>query len=108
MTSSLLTLTHMEKGVRFYHVNDELLYLEWLRRISCVETIDGDGKFGLVVYLKRRPTNNDLRQFLAVFKRYGVNMRQLAKFETAANRSWFRDPRTYWYTAVFGRGKRKP
>jgi len=28
-------------------------------------------------------------------------MRQLAKFETAANRAWFRNPDAYWYEAVF-------
>ena len=103
MASSFLTLTQMDKGVTFYHLNDELLFLEWLRRISCVKSIDGEGLLGLVVRLKRRPSNNDLRQLLAVCQRYGVDMRQLAKFETAANRSWFRNPRSYWHEAVFGR-----
>jgi hypothetical protein len=108
MTVPLLTLTHMEKGVRFFHRNDELLFLEWWSRIPCVESCDGDGSGrGLVVQLKRRPGEDDLRQLIALCRHYGVDMRQLAKFETAKNRHWFRDPKTYWYQAVFGKGKGK-
>ncbi len=104
MTAPLLTLTHMNKGVRFFHRNDELLFLEWLSRIPCIESCDGDGSGnGLVVRLKRRPGKDDLWQLLALCHRYGVDMRQLAKFETAKNRDWFRDPRKYWYRGVFGK-----
>jgi hypothetical protein len=106
MTVPLLTLTHIEKGVRFFHRNDELLFLEWWSRIPCVESCDGDGSDrGLVVQLKRRPGKDDLRQILALCHRYGVDMRQLAKFETAKNQDWFRDPKKYWYQAVFGKVK---
>src|ERR1700737_1815066 len=73
MTVPLLTLTHMNKGVRFFHRNDELLFLEWLSRIPCVESCDGDGsRNGLVVRLKRRPGKDDLWQLLALCHRYGV------------------------------------
>jgi hypothetical protein len=106
MTVPFLTLTHMEKGVQFFHRNDELLFLEWLSRIPCIESCDGDGSGrGLVVQLKRRPDEDDLRQLIALCRRYCVDMRQLEKFETAKNRHWFRDPKTYWYQAVFGKGK---
>jgi hypothetical protein len=36
----------MDTGVRFFHVSDELAFLEWLRKISCVESIDGEGQLG--------------------------------------------------------------
>lgn len=55
----------------------------------------------MVVRLKRRPGQDDLRQLLALCQRYGVNMRQLVRFETSANRAWFRDPAKYWHDAVF-------
>jgi hypothetical protein len=98
-----LTLTQMDTGVYFYHQNDERTFLEWLGRIPCVARYEGEGRRGLVVYLKRIPRQDELRELLALCQRYGVNhMRQLAKFETAKNRSWFRDPRKYWYSAVFG------
>lgn len=37
----------------------------------------------------------------ALCQRYGIDMRQLARFETSANRAWFRDPAKYWHDAVF-------
>src|SRR5271156_215026 len=60
MTASLLTLTHMDAGVRFYPQNDQRAFFEWLSRISCVESYAGDGRRGLVVQLKRRPGKDDL------------------------------------------------
>jgi hypothetical protein len=105
MTVPLLTLTHMDTAVRFFHLSDERAFFEWLSRIPCVERYEGDGNWGLVVYLKRRPGKDDLRQLLALCHRYGVDMRQLAKFETAKNRDWLRDPKSYWHQAVFGKPK---
>lgn len=102
MAETFLTLTQMDTGVIFYHLNDERAFFEWLGRIPCVERYEGEGRRGLVVYLKRKPLKDELRELLALCQRYGVNMRQLAKFETARNRHWFRDPKKYWHSAVFG------
>jgi hypothetical protein len=98
---AFLTLIHMDTGVTFYHLNDERAFFEWLGRIPCVERYAGEGRRGLVVYLKRRPRKDELRELLALCQRYGVNMRQLAKFETARNRYWFCDPKKHWHAAVF-------
>jgi len=92
----------MDTGVRFYHQNDERAFFEWLARIPWVASYAGEGVRGLVVRLKRRPGKDDLRQFMALCRRYGVDMRQFAKFETDDNRVWFRDPEQYWHDAVFG------
>lgn len=97
-----LTLTHMDTGVTFYHVNDERAFFEWLARIPCVKRYVGEGCRGLVVYLKRLPRKDELRELLALCHRYSVDMRQLSKFETARNRHWFRDSQKYWHHAVFG------
>jgi hypothetical protein len=97
-----LKLTQMDTGVRFYHQSDERAFFEWLERISCVSSVRGEGADGLVVRLKRRPGKDDLRQLLALCHRYGVDTRQLAKFETPENRDWFRKPGTFWYRATFG------
>ena len=102
MAPALLTLTHMDTGVRFGHAHDERAFFEWLERIPCVGSFAGQGTDGLVVRLRRRPGQDDLRQLLALCHRWGVDMRQLAKFETDQNRSWFCDPATYWHRAVFG------
>jgi hypothetical protein len=106
MAVPLLTLTHMDTGVSFGHQNDERAFFEWLKRIPCVKSCRGDGRNGLVVRLKRRPGKDDLWQLLALCRRYGVDMRQLAKFETAKNRDWFCNPRAVWHEAVFGKRRR--
>ena len=105
MAAPSLTLTDMDAGVRFFHQSDERAFFEWLARIPCVESYVGEGRRGLVVSLKRRPGNDDLRQLIALCHRYGVDMRQLARFETAKNRTWFRDPKMYWHQAVFADSK---
>ena len=79
-----------------------MLFFEWLARIPCVDSFSGEGALGLVVRLKHSPGEDDLRQLLALCHRYGVGMRQLAKFECLKNRSWFRDPKMFWHKAVFG------
>jgi len=101
MSEALLTLDQMDTGIIFYHQADERAYFEWLERISCVASIQGEGNRGLVVRLKRRPGKDDLWQLLALGYRYGLDMRKFAKFETDANRAWFRDPKMYWYSHVF-------
>jgi len=102
MTGAILILEQMDAGVSFYHDADERAYFEWLERIPCVASVQGDGVKGLVVRLKRRPGQDDLKQFLALGHRYGLDMRKFAKFETEANRHWFRDPKMYWFKRVFG------
>jgi hypothetical protein len=103
MARGSFTLTQMDTGVRFWHENDERAFFEWLARIPCVEKYQGEGSRGLVVYLKRKPRRDDLRDLLGFCHRWGVDMRQTAKFETARNRSWFRDnPEAFWNRAVFG------
>ena len=92
----------MDTGVRFGHATDERAFFEWLERIPCVASFAGEGTDGLVVRLKRPPGQDDLRQLLALCHRFSVGMRQLAKFETDQNRSWFCDPEPYWHRAVFG------
>jgi hypothetical protein len=92
----------VDTGVRFGHANDERAFFEWLERIPCVDSFRGEGADGLVVRLKRRPGQDDLRQLIALCHRWRVDMRQLAKFETNENREWFRSPDAYWHRGVFG------
>lgn len=102
MTDAILTLEHMDTEVVFYHKADERAFFEWLERIPCVASVKGEGIRGLVVRLRRKPGQDDLRQLLALAHRYHLDMRKFAKFETDANRAWFRDPSAYWFNGVFG------
>ncbi|MBA4092320.1 MAG: hypothetical protein C0494_17255 [Sphingobium sp.] len=106
MGDKILALEQMDTEVIFYHPADERAYFEWLERISCVESVKGDGAKGLVVTLRWNPSDDDLRQLLALAHRYGLDMRKFARFETEANREWFRNPIMYWFEGVFSEEKR--
>lgn len=88
-------------AVTYFHENDETAFFEWLGRIDCVESFDGEAS-DLFLRLKRQPNRQDLQELLAFCFRYGIDLRQLAKFETPSNRAWLRDPDKYWYEQMFG------
>lgn len=89
-------------GVAYLHEADERAFFEWLDRIPCVGGYRGIGH-DLLIGLTRFPSDDDLRELIAFFMRYGIDASQLAKFETAENRPWFRQKRMYWYDAIFAR-----
>ena len=96
-----LSLFNVDTGISFGHPNDERAFFEWLDRIPCVAGYAGKGSLGLVVRLKSTPSDDELQEIIALCRRFGVDMCQLAKFETAENRAWLRDPGKYWHQAVF-------
>lgn len=55
------------------------------------------------IQLKRQPSDKDLRELVALFFRYNVNMKPLAALRTKRNARWFSDnPDAFWYKKVFG------
>ena len=102
MVAPFLTLENAVTDIVFYHEADERAFFEWLARIHCVSDFASEPGHGLVVRLKCHPAQDDLKQLIALFWRYAGDMRQLAKFESDDNRSWFRDREMYWHNAVFG------
>jgi hypothetical protein len=89
-------------GVRYFSGHDEAAFFEWLKKIPCVQKIEGRGRT-LHIAVELDALNEDaLREFLALFRRYGVDMRQLARFDRDEFADWFRDERAYWFTQVFG------
>lgn len=75
---------------------------EWLGRITIVLNVAGEGR-DLIIHLKRDPSDNQLRDLLALFFRYKMDMTPLAALRTAKNESWYSDQNSYWFDAVFGR-----
>ena len=86
-------------SVTYFSEGDEAAFFDWLDRIGCVGTVWGAGH-DLFIPLAR-PSNLELRELLALFHRYNVDMRQLARFAND-RRKWFSDPIAYWRAAVFG------
>ncbi|WP_156386036.1 hypothetical protein [Devosia sp. Root685] len=89
------------QGPVYFSQNDETAMFEWLGRIGVVSDVTGEGH-NLTICLRRAPTDDQLRDLLALFHRYQMNMRPLAALRTAKNESWFSDRSNYWFGSVFG------
>jgi hypothetical protein len=89
-------------AVQFFSAHDESGFFEWLKKLTCVKRSEGRGR---TIYLSVELASVDedaLRELLALFRRYAVDMRQLAKLDRDEFADWFRDPNAYWFKQVFG------
>ncbi len=91
------------KRVIFYSQLDEEKFFEWLQSIKAIIRVDGVGD-KLYLYCKNKTiSDEDLREIIALFYRYKVDMKQLAIFLNNKNKTWFLgSPRGYWHRKVFG------
>jgi len=89
-------------GPTYMSQRDEAAFFYWLKRIPGVFGVTGRVRTLTVRVRGRGLADETLREFLALFRRYRIPMRQLAKFESSANRQWFRKRSAYWYRGVFG------
>lgn len=89
------------KDIKYYSRKDEDAFFEWLKKIDCVDDFMGEGN-ELHLYIAADDLHDhDLRDLLAIFYRYNIDMKQLAQYLTPDNESWFKDPKKYWYAKVF-------
>lgn len=88
--------------VRFYSPEDEAAFFGWIERIACVSRVEGRGDQIILHLPTRRVSAIGLRELIALFARYSVDLRQLAEFETSQNREWFRHSAAFWHKRVFG------
>ncbi|GAB7125547.1 hypothetical protein JCM19000A_00540 [Silvimonas sp. JCM 19000] len=90
------------REIIFYSTHDEQSFFEWIKKIPCVEEYSGRGDT-LFLYVKRDLLDEDmLRDLIALFHRYGIEMGQLRKFDDESFSEWFNNPEKYWYRSVFG------
>jgi|SRR5271170_5092231 len=96
------------KRVRYYALKDEDAFFEWIKRIPCIKSFEG-ARDELYLDLVDRPLNdNDLDDLIGLLYRYKVDMKQLARFLTPENKSWFYDnKKAFWHKRVFGSEKIK-
>jgi len=86
--------------VKFFSQGDELLFFSWLDKIKVIRRWEGKGE-SIMLHVSSRMSARDLRELLALFHRYKVDMRQLAQFQSASTRAWFAGPLKYWHKRVF-------
>ncbi|MPS70533.1 MAG: hypothetical protein E2586_18800 [Novosphingobium sp.] len=87
--------------VLYYHDADERAFFEWLDRMAFVADYRGEVR-DLFINLNRLPTDDDMFEIIGFCRRYGINMAQLAKFETPENTVWLRDNTMIWHREIFG------
>jgi hypothetical protein len=87
MTSASVQL--VAEAVRYYSKGDEDCFFAWLQKIDAVKKFEGSGT-SLFIECSPPPISDEsLRELRALFRRYGVETRQLDIYLTDANRAWF-------------------
>ena len=90
------------KRIDFYSAFDEDVFFEWLKKIPCVSTVRGFGEELYIDIDKSKFTEMHLREMLALFYRYDIDMRQLEVFLNDDNKSWFFDNKeAFWHRKIF-------
>ncbi len=86
----------------FYSEGDEISFFNWIKSINCVKKSEGKGDT-IVLHIKSfNPSNVCLRDIIALFHRYNIEMSQLKQFLNDKNKEWFfNNKKAYWHTKVF-------
>ena len=82
----------------FCSSTDEDLFFEWIEKIPSIIYFEGIGKNLLLYFKSKKVKFLDLRELLALFYRYKIDMKQLGKFLNKNNKNAF-DP---WNEEIFG------
>ncbi len=90
------------KSVVYYSKLDEEAFFDWIGRISCIVDIKGVSTELIMKVDQDRVNDVELRELLALFFRYSIDMRQLLIFENSRNTEWFSKSGMYWHDLVFG------
>jgi len=91
------------RSVWYYSRTDEDLFFEWISKIPSIIKFDGVGDELYLYFDTNKISDEDLRELLAIFFRYKINMKQLAVFLNKKNQAWFfENHKAYWHRRVFG------
>jgi hypothetical protein len=86
----------------FFSKLDETSFFVWLKKLPCVSSFEGRGDILFIRVLESKMDEYALRELLALFWRYKIDMRQLAVFDKQAFAHWLHKRTAYWYEPVFG------
>ncbi len=91
------------KWVKFYSSYDEDAFFEWIKKIPSIKKIDGRLNELYLYFDSADIPRQDLREILALFHRYNVDMKQLSVFLNEKSKEWFSENKNaYWHKKVFG------
>jgi len=72
------------EGTTYGSDGDERAHFEWMRRISCVRDVRGEGPRLYMAIAEAEVTTEDLRELKALYRRYEGDVAQLARLDRAA------------------------
>lgn len=102
MSDSSSSVELQATGMRFFSQGDEAAFFGWLAKLAFVERYEGRG-LTLFISVNAAAVDEDgLRELLALFRRYGVELKQLAVFDRSEFADWFRSKQAYWHKEIFG------
>ena len=90
--------------VPFLSALDEAQFFRWAKGIDGVAKVFGEGRAIVLVMRSRSLSDEGLRELTALFYRYGVELRQVARAASRVTHPWFFKTRRYWHRRAFGRG----
>lgn len=105
MIDQPITVELQATEVMFFSQGDEAAFFGWLESLPFVERIEGRGRTLFIKIDSSAIDEDGLRELLALFRRYGVDMAQLIAFDREEFVEWFCCPEAYWYNNVFGSSK---
>ena len=88
-------------GVVFYSQTDEGNFFNWLDGIPCVESRKGYLRTLKIFLSVEKVDEENIREILALYKRYRIDMRSLVVLDREEYAHWFRDKDASWYSQVF-------
>src|SRR5271170_7459919 len=74
------------KRVTYYTLQDEDAFFEWIKKIKSIKRFEGACDELYLDLVSDKLPDDDLRELLALFYRYKVDMKQLAQFLTDDNK----------------------
>lgn len=73
------------------------MFFEWIKNIPCIEKFDGVGDELYLHLTNRQLDYNDIKDLIALFYRYKIDMKQLARLFNESNKQAFKP----WRKKIF-------
>ncbi|PVZ71810.1 hypothetical protein [Pelagibaculum spongiae] len=85
-------------SVSYLSQGDETAFFNWLNSIESVTKVEGFGTELEVTVSSNHISDEELRDLIAIFTRYGIELKQLRVFEGPENMKWFTQNKVaYWH-----------
>lgn len=97
------SLLLVARQVTYGSPNDERAFFEWLERIDGVESVKGIGE-EVHIHIKADIDEYGLRDLVALFFRYNVDLTQIPKVISTQIHPWLLKEGMYWFSAMFPEG----